>query len=102
VNKWTIFKNQANCYLEQFEQDVREMSWNVRKSQVWRANQLNWWSAEHVVMLFANKPSVLDRFVYDVVNVGTCTAIMDNKSSFDRVELMDAPDDPNPVRVLRM
>ena len=46
-----------------------QVAGNVGKCQVFGANELHRWTLEHGVVFFADKPGVLNGFVYNVVHV---------------------------------
>ena len=49
------------------------MTRNVREDQVLGANQLDWWTSEHAIVLLAYKSCILDRLGCNIVHVGTRT-----------------------------
>jgi hypothetical protein len=46
-----------------------QMSRDISKVKILRADELDWWSFKHGVMLFANIASIFDGFLEDVVDV---------------------------------
>ena len=59
----------AQRVLEQFEADVRQVSRDVGKVQVFGADELYRRTLEHRIVFFADETRVFDRFVHDVVDV---------------------------------
>ena len=63
------FDDSAERVFQQFEADVREMTWDVRECEVLRTDELDRWAFEHCIVLFADKTGVFNCFLDYIVDV---------------------------------